>query len=185
MTDTGDRLKDPDWRHVVRIYAAYGLRAYPNLSLLPEGVAYARGRAALGFDPPGAHPLALHDLAHWMVAPEWRRGAVNFGLGPHPTVEETGRAPELVRDALITAEEALVSDLNVALVDFYFDRRKAARVADYLSCQDGVGIGPETLFTPGRFNQSAATAARFRARLEARGLLRGGRFEFKEVPRGD
>ena len=73
----------------------------------------------------------------------------------------------------------------MALVDFYFDRRKAARVADYLSCQDGVGIGPETLFTPGRFNQSAATAARFRARLEARGLLRGGRFEFKEVPRGD
>ena len=57
-----------------------GLVAELDLECLPEGYAYINGRAALAGDPYDCHDLALHDLAHYLVAPASRKMAQTLVL---------------------------------------------------------------------------------------------------------
>ncbi|BBK45452.1 hypothetical protein STVA_54720 [Allostella vacuolata] len=59
--------------------------------------------------------VILHEVAHWLLAPDWRRGRRDFGLGAGP---ETGRKGEADADrcldeAALAAEEAEASLLGI------------------------------------------------------------------------
>ncbi|BBK34858.1 hypothetical protein EDC65_2655 [Stella humosa] len=61
--------------------------------------------------------VILHEVAHWLLAPPWRRGLRDFGLGAGP---ETGRKPEADQDrrldeTALAAEEAEASLLGILL----------------------------------------------------------------------
>jgi len=61
--------------------------------------------------------VVLHEIAHWLLAPEDRRARRDFGLGAGP---ETGRKPEADADrcldeAALAAEEAEASLLGILL----------------------------------------------------------------------
>jgi len=73
----------------------------------------------VGFDGRAFHIAAdhgcdteklLHDVCHWLVAPKERRGKLNFGLGPGPT---------LVDDATSDNEEVTVMLLEQRLAPHF------------------------------------------------------------------
>lgn len=122
---------DPDWAKVVAVYNAAGLTVLLDPMTTPTGFVYDKGVAALGEDIDPA--VALHDLAHWLSCPQGRRNRPNFGLGPHPTVTESGKCPSTLSQRKIDFEEAVASYVNVSLANALFGEMAAARVARFLS----------------------------------------------------
>ena len=123
----------PTWRVTAGAYASMGLVAELDLECLPEGYAYINGRAALAGDPYDCHDLALHDLAHYLVAPASRKMAPNFGLGPHPTVDEPNRSLQKVTDGVQGREEGTACVLTVLLSLAVFGEVSSDSVARILS----------------------------------------------------
>lgn len=61
--------------------------------------------------------VVLHEIAHWLLSPNWRRNRRDFGLGAGP---ETGRKAEAdaercLDEAALAAEEAEASLLGILL----------------------------------------------------------------------
>lgn len=117
-------------RDRVEAFAAWlGLRVRWDRLLLPGGHAYRGGQiAALG---DVLRPwMALHDVAHWLLAPRWRRRRTNFGLGPAPQVH--GReAPSrrLVSAGHARREESAAAVLTVFLARELLDPESAESAA--------------------------------------------------------
>lgn len=131
MTDTL-RSQDPRWQTVAGAYVAAGVTPFPDLLILPEGVVYTDRRVALATDPLDRPGLALHDLGHLLVAPKARRALPNYGLGPHPSGEETTTPPETVTMVRASNEEGSASVVNVLLALVLFGPYEARRVAEIL-----------------------------------------------------
>ena len=102
-----------NWRKVFRVYARYGIRviADPSRRVNFQGYVYSEGEASLFTDVEGNDPaLALHELAHWRVAPVERRNLPNWGLGDFPNYND--KAPSTVDYKVAFEEESLASTLN-------------------------------------------------------------------------
>ena len=177
------KAEDPNWLRVARIYAAYGITAHLDIKTLPEGVVYAGGRVALAYDELELFGLGLHDLAHWMIASDARRNRENFGLGPFPS--EAGEKKDVRRLVSVDAawaEEAIASDLNVILADFYFGREVAEKTLGELNCERIRLHDPASIFeTEEKANRRVARAAG--RRMRERGFLAGRELRLIEVGR--
>lgn len=174
------RSEDPNWARVARIYAAYGLTAHLDVKVLPEGVVYTGGHVALAYDEPELFGVGLHDLSHWMIASDARRNRDNFGLGSFPDDFEKKKARRLVTYESAWAEEAVASDLNVILADFYFGREAAAVTAETLSCERSFLHGPASIFETEEANNRRVARAAGR-RVRERGFLVEREFRFIKV----
>lgn len=102
-----------NWRRVFRAYTRYGVKviADPSHRVNFQGYVYSEGEASLFTDVKGNDPaLALHDLAHWRVAPVERRNLPNWGLGDFPNYDD--KAPRTVDYEVALEEESLASTLG-------------------------------------------------------------------------
>ncbi|MDO9016580.1 MAG: hypothetical protein Q7V43_06675 [Myxococcales bacterium] len=104
------------YRARVGAFAAWlGLSVRWDLLLVPGGHAYRGGVVAALCD--ALRPwMALHDVAHWLVAPTWRKRRTNFGLGAAPQVHRR-EAPSrvLVSTRHARAEETAAAVLTIFL----------------------------------------------------------------------
>lgn len=162
MEKTGRTLKSRNrrWQMVAGAYCAAGLIPHLDDACLTSGYAYDKGEAALGVDPLGDYGVGLHDLAHFLVAPKYRRHRPNFGLGKHPSASETRSARVLVGKDRLWLEEFAATIVNVLLADELFGRRHARHVARTLKLR---GLWARS--------RSRLQAAPYMRLLWARGLL--------------
>lgn len=127
------RSELPDWLTVDGAYRAAGVTPYILLECLVEGYAYTDGKVALASDPEDLPGLALHDLAHFLVAPPERKFLPNFGLGIHPQVSEDKDAECLLADGIAMNEEGDASVVNVLLAGMLFGEKEEGRVREELN----------------------------------------------------
>lgn len=148
----------------VEAFAAWvGLAVRWDLVLLPSGHAYRGATIAALCD--ALRPwMALHDVAHYLLAPRWRRRRTNFGLGPAPQVR--GReAPTRPLVSLRRAgpEEECAAVLTVLLAWALLDGDSAASAT--LGHVAMHGYDPDDNdFTDARYDAPLE-------RLRARGLI--------------
>ncbi len=157
-----NKLTSPHWLYAADAYRAVGIA--PDLEAdclpMPYGVVYCDRRVALGDDDFGYLGLALHDLGHYLVCPDIRRDAPNFGLGAHPSATEFQYAQRRIAAQAANIEEADASWVNVLLCREFFP----PYVADWTAAELGFPSKPHV------FHSSTLV------RLERRGMLRAGSF---------
>lgn len=166
------------WAAVEGAYRAVGLTPRLDLDSLPPalgGCVYAGGVAALGsdfgMDAPG---LALHDLAHFLVAPAGRRYAPNFGLGPHPSLVDVVRVRASVRGSARDEEETAASHVNVLVADLVLGAQLGAECAYDLGMSvadvDALRCNPSLFIWSATRGRGAASLRR----LARRGMIAPG-----------
>lgn len=99
------------------LYRLLGLTPSWGTTFAP-GSAYVYDGKGVGLRYDAGRPeVALHDAAHYLVSPPERRGLPNFGLGPADHVTERKRAPRVLPEADVLAEEWCATVLHVALAE--------------------------------------------------------------------
>lgn len=130
---------DEQQRRIVSAFASYiGVTIEWDLTLLASGVVYENRVLAAKAELCPVH--AIHDLAHYILAPASRRAKANYGLGPAPHVKESRDAICLVSQNEADTEECLASDLNIVLTGSLLGHEHACESANYV-CVDYTNDG--------------------------------------------
>lgn len=97
-------IRARDW--ALTLAAQLGIRCVEH-----DGMPYTwNGRRLKLSDNPTASGI-LHEIAHWIVAPKWRRTKPGWGLGPEPSGDRCART--LVTDEFANNEERQASVLGI------------------------------------------------------------------------
>lgn len=154
------RSEHPEWLRVGVLYRSVGLVPLLDVTVGPDGYVYSNGVVALAGDYLSEWAMALHDLAHWLVAPPKRRSLPNFGLGQHPNVPEMPKAHRAGMSWFdAQEEEGAASWVHVHLTRASFGSAASERIAELLNFE------PHEIESP---------RDSYRNILENRGLLRPG-----------
>lgn len=122
-----------------------GLRLHRK-ELGPEGYTYLNGDAYVdwAFNPwtrgngdRYGSAMALHEVAHYLLAPPERRAMPNFGLGNHPydTLGET-RTAAVLSYSEVSLEEHIASLLHLHLVGLVWKPNVVRHTANALNLED-------------------------------------------------
>lgn len=116
---------------VSQLYLKVGIKpVWDQFVLQDTGVVYDGKQVAL--KPDFFKPyIALHDLAHWLVASDDRKTMINFGLGCAPHVSERHLTTPVVIASCVDHEESLASMLNAILAQQLFG--EGSEVVDSLA----------------------------------------------------
>lgn len=110
-------------RTLDRFATALGLTLHWDLTYLPSGYLYEDGHFAAGFNLLPETELGgrriLHDIAHWLVAPEEDKPLPNFNLGPADFAREP-RAAKIDGYIDVMDEEGLAVEVEVMLATKLF-----------------------------------------------------------------
>lgn len=134
-----------DFEKARALAGAAGLRLHRK-ELGPEGYTYFNGDAYVGwaFNPwtlgngdRYGSALAVHEVAHYLLAPPERRALPNFGLGNHPydALGET-RTVAALSSAEVLLEEHIASLLHLHLVGLMWKPHMVRHTALALNLED-------------------------------------------------
>lgn len=112
---------EQDRKLVDELYARVGIRTDWTVNPLPSGFMYDNFEVSCKEDFWDPY-MAVHDLAHFLIALPERRGLPNFGLGPAPHGNETEGAPEVVTPEESSEDESRASVLHIALLLKYLPK---------------------------------------------------------------
>jgi hypothetical protein len=134
-----------DFEKARALAGAAGLRLHRK-ALSPEGYTYLNGDAYVdwAFNPwtrgngnRYGSAMAVHEVAHYLLAPPERRALPNFGLGNHPYVAlgET-RTETLLTRSEVSLEEHIASLLHLHLVGLMWRPNVVRHTANALNLED-------------------------------------------------